>query len=167
MSRGRIVFKVIMHIVFLLVVYILQALVFPYIPMQGFMPLLLPVAVVAIAMFEGGVWGGVFGLFAGMLCDNACNMPTIAFTLLLTGAGLAVGFAAQTVLARGFPSCAAAAGAVLIISSAVQLFWCVFFEGASVIPLLFGLIVQVIVSLIFTLPIYFIARALGRGVTPV
>ena len=102
--RRKFIVSLLLHVPFLLILYVLQATVFTSLPLFGVKPLILPVAVVGVALFEGSTKGGVFGLFAGMLCDLSFNQPTVQFTLMLTVLGILAGLVCDTVLARGFPS---------------------------------------------------------------
>ena len=150
------------HALLLLTVYVLQGLVFPYVRVFGLVPLLLPVVSTGVAIFEGRVRGGVFGIFAGIFCDLSFNQPTIAFTVLLTVTGILIGFMADTVMSRGFPTFFVVCGGVLALMAFVQMFTLLFFEGAPPEQLLLVALYQTLYSLIFTIPIYFIVRLLGR-----
>lgn len=55
----------------------------------------LPAAVVAIGMWEGGVWGGVLGLLAGFCCDLAMAESTVTFLILFAVYGFAGGVLAE------------------------------------------------------------------------
>ncbi|HBD86211.1 MAG TPA: hypothetical protein DC001_02145, partial [Clostridiales bacterium] len=55
------------YAVYMLLVLLLQNAVFSRIVIFGTKAMLVPAAVVAVGMFEGGVWGAVFGLFTGLL----------------------------------------------------------------------------------------------------
>ncbi len=82
--KRRVVLQVLYHALFLLAVYIAQAFVLPFIRPLPSIPLILPLAAVGVAMFEGGGRGAVAGLFAGALCDVAMNQPIASFTLMMT-----------------------------------------------------------------------------------
>ena len=80
MSKIRIPVVLIAHIVFIIAVYILQSMVFTYVPISGTVPVLLPIAVAGIATFEGSSRGGGYGLLAGALCDISFNQPVLVMT---------------------------------------------------------------------------------------
>ena len=69
--RRKFIVSLLLHVPFLLILYVLQATVFTSLPLFGVKPLILPVAVVGVALFEGSTKGGVFGLFAGQSADGA------------------------------------------------------------------------------------------------
>lgn len=162
MSKIRIPFVLIAHIVFIIAVYIFQALVFPYIPLGGIVPVLLPIAVVGIATFEGSSRGGGYGLLAGMLCDISFNQPVVVMTVTLTAVGIVVGLLTETVMARGFPTYFLGCAGALILTSFVSFFGLLFFKNVEITALLETAVMQVLCSMIFTIPIYFIVRVLGR-----
>jgi hypothetical protein len=110
-SKIRIPFVLIAHILFIVVVYIFQSMVFTYIPIDGIIPVLLPIAVVGLATFEGSSRGGGYGLLAGMLCDVSFNQPVIIMTVVLTLVGLSSGFCPKRLWRAGFRafSCAVSA----------------------------------------------------------
>jgi hypothetical protein len=161
-SKIRIPFVLIAHILFIVVVYILQSMVFTYIPIDGIIPVLLPTAVVGIATFEGSSRGGGYGLLAGMLCDVSFNQPVIVMTVVLTLVGIVVGILSETIMARGFPSFFLCCIGALILTSFVSMFSLLFFSGVDVKALFEIGYKQTLYSMIFIFPIYFAARSLGR-----
>ncbi len=167
MSKGKIAAKVIQHALLLIIVYILQGLVFPYLRLREMVPLLLPVAAVCVAMFDGGFYGGIFGLAAGMFCDVSFNAPTLMFTVTLTVVGLAVGYLGQAVVTRGLVSCLVVCAVSLLVCSAVQCFGPLFFDGQPFGALALQALLQTAYSLLFCIPLFFVARVVTRGVVPV
>ena len=131
---------------------------------NGLVPLLLPVATIGIALYEGRDIGGIFGLFAGILCDISFNQPVGVFTVLLTISGLVVGTLADIVILRGFVTFYISSTAILIVSAIVQLFPIMLIpESAPPFTDLMAIVIQqTIYSLVFALPIWFFVRALGK-----
>ncbi len=165
MSKVKIPVVLIAHIIFISIIYVLQAMVFTYFPINGIFPVLLPIAVVGIATFEGSSRGGGYGLVAGMLCDVSFNQPVIVMTVVLTVVGILVGVLSETIMARGFPTYFLCCAATLVLTSFVSIFPLVFFENVEFSALLRTGILQALYSIIFTLPIYPIVRSLGRRVS--
>ena len=153
---------IILHAMLLLIVYIFQGMIFPYLRFFGLVPLLLPIASTGVAVYQGRFAGGVVGIFAGILCDISFNEPTGTFTVLLTFTGLFVGIMADTVMARGFAVYYISCAAVLAVSAFVQMFPLLFFEAVSPRPLLVMALRQTVYSLIYAIPIWFFVQALGR-----
>ena len=160
MSKRRIAFQFIYHALFLLVVYIVQSFVLPYMRGLPSIPLILPLAAVGVAMFEGGGRGAVAGLFAGALCDISMNQPIAQFTVLLTFMCLIICVLSVQILAQGFFTYFMLCIAVLVICAFMQMFALLFFDGVSARLLLWEALGQSVVSLPFTVPIYFASRAL-------
>lgn len=156
--------KLLFRILLLLSVYILQAMVFPYLPLWGVKPLLLPMVVVGVALFEGSRTGGIFGIFAGMLCDISYNQPTVMFTIVLTGVGLLVGFLSDTVLTRGFPSFLLCCVLALFASAFFQVFNLLFYNMVTMDAVLNTILYQTLYSIFFALPMYYAVRATSRRV---
>ncbi len=160
--RAKIPVKLFILVPYLLLLYMLQAMVLPRMPVMGVKPLILPLAVAGLALFGGHVTGGAVGLAAGMLCDLSFNQPTVQFTIILTLTGLSLGVLSDTVLAQGFPSYFLCSLGALIVCAACQVVPLVLFHGASIAPLLATAVRQTLVSLIFTVPLYYVSRYIGR-----
>jgi rod shape-determining protein MreD len=143
-------------------VYIFQSMIFPYLRLVGITPLLMPILSTGVSIYEGRDAGGIMGLFAGIFCDVSFNEPVGVFTVLLTIMGLIIGTMADTIITRGFVTYFLSCAAVLIISAAIQMFPLIFLRNAPLQPLLTTAFQQTIYSLIFTLPIWFFVRALGK-----
>ncbi|MBQ3404347.1 MAG: hypothetical protein IJG63_02890 [Oscillospiraceae bacterium] len=152
----------VLYLLFLIFVYLCQTFFLCGLKVFGARPLLLPVAAVGIAAFGGSVKGGAYGLVAGMLCDFSMQRPAIMFTLLLTACCICVGYLYDTVIAGGFPGYAVCSLGVLIISACFQMFSPLVYDGESFLALLSIAVPQTLYSLLFTLPFYFILRALHR-----
>lgn len=164
MAKIKIPVVLIAHVIFIIVIYIFQSMIFTYIPINGVYPVLLPIAVVGIATFEGSSRGGGYGLLAGMLCDISFNEPVIVMTVVLTVLGIVVGILSETIMARGFPTYFLSCIGALLLTSFVSMFALVFFNGVDLSALLPTGILQTLYSLVFIIPIYPIVRALGRRV---
>ena len=162
MKKSYVATRTLRYTLFLLTVYVFQGELFPHFPVYGFVPVLLPIAVVGTALFEGSVHGGVFGLFAGMLCDTAFNQPTIVLTVVFAVIGIAMGIASENVITKGFPSFLIGCFAALVLTAITQMFTLLFFDRVPVQILLVTAAIQTVYSMIFTLPMYYISRVLGR-----
>ena len=159
-AKRRIVLQFIYHALFLLAVYIVQSFLLPYVRALPSIPLILPLAAVGVAMFEGGGRGAVAGLLAGALCDLSMNQPIAQFTLLLTFICLIICVLAAQILAQGFLAYFLLCIATLAVCAFMQMFTLMFFDGVTPQLLLWEALRQSLVSLPFTVPIYFASRAL-------
>lgn len=161
-ARRQKVIRYIVHFILILFAYILQGMVFARFTLWGAKPLVLPVVVVCIAMNCGYLEGGICGLFAGVLCDVSLNQPAIVFTLLLTVAGLAIGWMFDKLLSRSIFACFVAAFALLLVCAFAQMFSLLIFDKVSVGALLMTLLGQTGYSLFFVIPVFYIARRIAR-----
>ncbi|MDR0862118.1 MAG: hypothetical protein LBN30_05025 [Oscillospiraceae bacterium] len=161
-KRRKALYSILPNTLLLLVLYMFQGLLLPYIPRLAAIPLLLPLAVVGAGVFGGSVRGGIVGIAAGMLCDVSFHQPVASATLVLAVVGLVIGFLSDTVMARGFPTYFVCCALTLVVMAFVQMFPLLFFDGVELRPLLQTAFLQTYTSLIFTIPVYFAARAVTR-----
>ena len=163
MKRKALIISILLHTSLLIVVYVFQSEIFPYMRIGGLVPLLLPVAVTGVALYEGKDTGGIVGLFAGILCDISFNEPVGTFTVLLTLVGLCAGALSDTIVLRGFMMYYLFCTVVLMICAFVQMFplmiYPLFIPAHVLIP---TAIQQTLYSLLLALPIWFPVRALGN-----
>ena len=150
--------EIVLHALLILTVYVFQSMIFPYMRLNGLVPLLLPIVCTGTAVYHGRVAGGVSGLFAGIFCDISFNEPTVLFTVTLTFAGLIIGTLTDTVLTRSFPVYILSCAAVLIFSAFAQMFPLMFLVEVPTQPLFITALWQTLYSLIFIIPIWFFVR---------
>ena len=168
MKKQTIIITILLHTLLLIAVYILQGVIFPFIRINGLVPLMLPIASTGIALYEGRYTGGIAGLFAGILCDISFNQPVGVFTVFLTLSGLLIGTLADTVILRGFVTYYICCAAVLVVSAFVQMYPMIMAfatDPDNSIPLqavISTTIQQTIYSLILAFPIWFFVQALGK-----
>jgi len=167
MKRRTIIIRIFLHALFLLVVYIFQGIIFPFLRINGLVPLMLPVAVAGVALYEGRHVGGISGLFAGILCDVSFNQPVGLYTVLLTLIGLTVGTIADAAVLRGFVTYYISCAGALVVTVTVQMLMLTMSLAAhnQAIPIqafISTAIQQTIYSLILAFPIWFAVRALGK-----
>jgi cell shape-determining protein MreD len=153
---------VIFHTLFLMIVYLLQAHVLPFVNALTTIPLVLPLAAVAVAMNEGGARGAVFGLVSGALCDLSFHKPIAGFMLLLCAVCMIIGVLSDTVVARGFLSYLFLCVATLMLCGLAQMFALLVFEGAPFYALVMAGVRQGLVSLPFCIILYPVARVMDK-----
>lgn len=97
--------KMILYAAALLLAELLQTAVFGGLPL-GIVPCVMPVAVVCIAMFEGGERGAVFGLAGGCLWawGTALSMYGAFCIVILAVTGAATGLITERYLLQGVPT---------------------------------------------------------------
>ena len=154
------VLNIVYHGIFLLVLYILQAMVLPWIGSRA-VPLLLVVAAAGLSHFADSGRGAVIGLFCGLLCDLALGRPTIVLTVSLSVIGLVLGYLGETIFSRRFPSYMLCCLAALLAVSFVQMFSLLFFEGVEFFVLAMTAATQTVTSLVFAVLMYPIVKKLA------
>ena len=156
------IIRALIHTVVLLLLYVLQGMVLSRLRIFGIAPLILPLAVIGVGLFEGPTWGGMFGLFAGVLSDSMLFGTTALFAVLLTALGMGVGLASNYLLSRGFPSFFLCSIAALLLIAFCQMFALLVYLGESPLALIRVAVLQTTYSLFFALPLYYLTRYLGR-----
>jgi len=164
-ATKRIILRALIHTVLLALLFVLQGVVFSRLRILGIAPLILPLAVIGIGLFEGPTWGGLFGLAAGVLSDSALFGTTVLFTVILTCLGMGVGLLSSYLLSRGFPSFFLCSIAALFAIAFFQMFGLLVYRGESPLALIRVAVLQTSYSLFFVLPIYYLTRYLGRVAT--
>ena len=151
----------------LAVVLVLQNLIVSRIPLFGIHALLIPAAVVAVGLFEGGLWGGFVGLAAGYFSDMAYTDHVVLFTILLPAVGFFIGALGKYMLQKGFVSYLVMVFLTLTAVAFCQMFRTLFLAGSDAqafrslyfsgryywIVLRTGLL-QTLWSLVWSMPIY-------------
>lgn len=144
------------------VVLAVQTLLFSRLRPLGAAPMFVPAVVTAIALFEGGVWGAVFGLVTGILCALRYSGTVVLFPLLFAAIGFFSGMLAQYVLNRRFFSYFALSVAAFVLTAFCQMFRPLFFLDAKPLAVLRIGLLQVLWSLPFPFLIYFPVKNIGR-----
>ena len=132
--------------VYMLLASFLQSLLFSRLTVFGVRGFLLPAAVVAGAMYLGGVRGMVFGIFFGLLADINYPDTTVLYTLLFPVIGLMTGLAADFYVNRSFFSFIVFSVAALLFTGLVQLLAAVVISGASLLSAAWTVVLQTLVS---------------------
>ena len=101
---------------YLLGFLLLQNVVFSHIRPFGVRAMFMPALVTAVALFEGGYRGGLFGLAAGIVCDLFFYSQTVLFTVLFPVMGFAVGLLGDFFVNRRFFTYAVLAVIILALS---------------------------------------------------
>jgi len=156
------IITILLHALLLITAYVFQGMIFTFVRLGGLVPLLLPIVVAGVALYEGRYVGGIMGLFAGILCDISFNNPIGTFTVFLTLAGLAIGTLADMVVVRGFVTYYIACGATLVLSAIVQMLPLMMLQDVPLGLLLGTAIPQTLYSLALAFPFWFSVRALGK-----
>ena len=155
--------RAIMYTALLFAALVLQNMVISEFPIFGAKALFVPALVVAVGLFEGGVWGGVFGLFAGLLGDSAFSGNTVMFTVVFPILGFAAGLLADFMINRRFFSFMLLSLISLGFTALCQIFPLFAFDGAKLGDLLSTALVQTLWSLPFAAPIYLVTKRIAES----
>lgn len=147
----------------LLACYLLQTAILPHLRILGVAPLLLPLLPAAAGLLGGGLWGGVTGLAAGLLCDASLGGQSLLFAVWLTAAGFFAGFLGEFALAQGFPSFVLLSLGALLASAGLQLLHPLLAGCGTLWPLVRTGLLQTGYSMLFVLPTY---AAVRRALRP-
>ncbi|MGI5936130.1 MAG: hypothetical protein ACOX7I_04955 [Oscillospiraceae bacterium] len=145
----------------LFAVLILQNVVFSRITFLGVRAMFVPAAVVAVGVFQGSAWGGVFGLFAGLFCGMGFHGNLLLFTALFPVLGFFSGLLTEYFMNKHFLAYFFLSVMALAVTAFCQMFRLLVFLGADPADLCRVGGLQVLWSLPFTVPLFFLCRYLA------
>ena len=154
--------RAILYFAVVLVVLGLQNLLFSRIRPLGVAAMFVPAVVVAIGMFENGLWGAMFGLVTGILCGMRYSGCLILFAVLFAAFGFFSGLLSKYFVNRRFFSYCALCFAAFVITAFCQMFRLLFLTDASSLALLRTGALQVLWSMVFPFLIYFPVKNIVR-----
>ena len=148
----------------LFLVWVLDAYVLNRITFFGIIPMLLPLAVVSVAVLEGAYAGAGFGLAVGLLWELAYPEGFGGLVFGMTLAGMVVGAASQYVLSQNFFSCLLCSAVVLGALDSLQVLWALFIQLDTLDVLLQVAVPEVLLSLCWTPLVYLLFRLIFNRV---
>lgn len=158
MTRRDFTIKWLMYVLGLLPIFILGLYILPWFPIFGTVPALLPVAAITVAVLEGPIAGGGFGLFVGILYDAFIPGLPGAMTLGLTLLSIAAGAAARYGVRQDLAGCLLCSLSSLVCINLVRIVR-ELFSGQTALPALLAVAgSEIFWSLVFTPLIYVIFR---------
>ena len=113
MTRRDLIHKWAVYALGLLPVWVLDAYILSRYPLWGTSPMLLPLAVAAVAVLEGAYAGTGFGLAVGLLWELAYPGGFGGLVFYLALAGMAMGAVSQYALSQSFAGCLICAAGTL------------------------------------------------------
>ena len=145
----------------LLVVAGLERLIFNRIPVLGVIPVLLPLALAACAVFEGAKSGAGYGIAVGVMMTVGAGGGYWRL-VVCAAAGLGCGLLARYVIRHDFVGHLLCSLLVLFL----RMVWCVgtrYLTGAASLPVLINVAFpELLWSMVLSVPIYFIYRFVCR-----
>ncbi len=153
--------KAILYLLCIIVALWLQTMVLSRVILLGARPFFLPALIVAIGLWEGGVWGGMLGLAAGLGCMLSMAGSPVLFLVLLPALGFLSGLLADFLINRRFVSYLLLAALALLVTALLQAlpFW--IFRGTAPRPLFTVAFLQALWALPLAVPSYFTAKLLA------
>lgn len=137
----------------LLPVWFLEAYVLNRFPVAGVIPVLLPLAAVAVAVLEGGTAGAGFGLFVGIVSDAVYGTGG-AMTAGLSLLGAGTGLVAQYALRQSLLGCLVCSAGVLGLIDVLRVLRRLILGVAPLSALLRVAVPEILWSLLFAFPVY-------------
>ena len=154
--------RALLYALCLLVTLTLQNALFGQIAILGVKAMFVPALIVAIGLFEGGFWGGLFGMAAGMFCDMASTDTTVLYTILLAAEGFLAGMLTAVYINRRFYSYMILALGALALTALCCIIPLWIYHGADIAALLRTGALQVAWSIPFAVPAYFACKAVAE-----
>lgn len=153
--------KALLYVICVVLALWLQTMVLPRVVILGVRPMFLPVVIVAIGLWEGGVWGGVLGLIAGFWLDLSCSNTRVLFLLLFTAFGFLSGMLAEFFINRRLLSYLLLCVFALLATAFCQIVPLWIFRGAAFGPLLRTALLQSLLAIPLAVPVHYIIRAIA------
>lgn len=146
-----------------LVVFFFECCLLNRFPIHGAIPILSVLVVTATALFEGAVNGAVFGLFIGLFCSAVYYRAGLMMIPLYTIIGACTGATRKQKIGRSLLGCAICSLGGLILLELCQVIRHLL--GGTPLRVLLGLAIpEILYSLPFLVPVYFLIHALYRRV---
>ena len=139
-----------------------QNTLFAKLRIWGVHVIVLPALMTAVGMFRGPVWGGVFGIFAGVFANMGYPESIVLFILLLPLIGYVAGMLSEHLLTRSLVAFLCMVLGAQLLTAFFQFFRLWVFQGAELKALLITGLKQTAVSLPFSIPFFYISRAVNR-----
>ena len=154
MTRRDFLIKWSVYALALLPVWFLEAYVLNRFPVFGVAPMLLPLAVICVAVLEGATAGGGFGLAVGILCDAAYFNTDGAMTLGICILGVLAGVLAQYALRQDLVGCLLCSFGGLILIDLTRIGVRLFLGQTDLAAMLAVAVPEVLWSMLFVFPVY-------------
>ena len=164
MTRRDWMHKWLIYALGLLPVWLLDAYILPRFPVFGITPILLPVAVAAVAVLEGAHAGAGFGMGVGLLWALAYPGGYGSRVFLLSLAGMISGALSQYALSQSLAGCLLCAAGVVALLDLQQVLRLLLGGAASLPELLQVAGPEWLLSMIWAPFIYLLFRAIFRRV---
>ena len=164
MTRRDLIHKWAVYALGLLPVWVLDAFILSRYPLWGTSPMLLPLAVAAVAVLEGAYAGTGFGLAVGLLWELAYPGGFGGLVFYLALAGMAMGAVSQYALSQSFAGCLICSAGVLGVLDLLRVARGLLVDLASLSDLLQVAAPEFFWSLAWTPLVWLLFRSIYRRV---
>lgn len=164
MTRRDFIRKWTVYALGLLPIWLLDAYILPRMPLWGTVPMLLPLAVAAVAVLEGAYAGTGFGLAVGLLWELAYPEGFGGLVFYLALAGMAMGAVSQYALSQSFAGCLICSAGVLGVLDLLRVARGLLVDLASLSDLLQVAAPEFFWSLAWTPLVWLLFRSIYRRV---
>lgn len=154
MTSGDFLIKWSAYLLALIPIYIAEFCVTCYLPVFGVIPMLLPLAAVAVAVLEGSVAGAGYSLAVGILCDTMYPGIPGGWIIGLTLLGIMAGILAQYRLHQNLVGCLLCALLALGIIDLLRIASRLLRGSASFSAMLAVAVPEILYSAVFVFPLY-------------
>ena len=158
MTRQDLIHKWLIYALGLVPVWLLDAYILPRFPVFGVSPMLLPAAVASVAVLEGALAGTGFGMAVGLLWELAYPGGFGGLVLFMALAGLLIGTVSQLALSQSTLGCLVCSGGAFLALDGLRIFRGLMKNIATVSIMLEVAVPEVLLSLLWTLPIWLLFR---------
>jgi len=154
MTRRDFILKWLWYATALAPILILNLYLLPRFPIFGIIPSLLPIAAITVAVLEGPLAGGGFGLFVGILSDAFIPGLPGSMTLALAILGMGAGAASRYGVHRNLAGCFLCSAVGTVIIHLIRLIYFLLRSVAPLPTLLAVALPEIFWSLVFLPLIY-------------
>jgi len=158
MTRGDFFYKWFWYAVATIPVWLLDDVLFSHVTLFGVTPVLLPLALAAVAILEGGVGGAGFGMAMGMLCYATWPDARAIIIPGLILAGIVIGSAARYGLKQTAASYFLCSGVLLLFLNVVRILLWQLNHSAPLLLMIKTSGLEILVSLLFAPAIWLLYR---------
>lgn len=156
--------KAILYLLCAAIALWLQMDVFSRVAPMDVKPFFIPVIPAIIGLWEGGVWGGIFGLLTGLYCDMNYAESTVRFLILFSAFGFFAGVLGEYFINRRFFASMLLSAGALAVTTVFQIVPLWIFRGVPLATLLPVAGLQALWSLPFAVPAYLAIKSIsGRA----
>lgn len=147
-----------------LFIFFFESCVFNRFPAFGAIPMMAPLVVVAVALFEGSINGALFGLAVGFFCSAIYYRGGLLMIPLLTIIGACTGATIKQKIGRSLFGCAICGLGGMALLELAHMSYRLLFQGTSLSVLVQVALPELLYSMVFLIPIYLLIRTVYHRV---